>query len=148
MIQIRKATASDIDDIYELVRELAIYQDSEKHFTAAKEEYLKSMQNGHFECILAIEEEEVRGMAVYYTVFSTWKGPILYLEDFVVKPEYRSQGIGVQLLDKLVEIAKKRKFRMLKWQVIHWNEKAIKLYKRYGATVDSDTYDCKLYISD
>ena len=55
---------------------------------------------------LDIYNGEILGMTLYYLTYSTWKGKMMYLEDFVVKPEFRRRGIGQLLFDGFIAEAK------------------------------------------
>ena len=77
--------------------------------------------------------------------YSTWKGRMMYLEDFVVKSSHRRLGIGQQLFDAVVATAKDWDCKMMKLQVLHWNEPAIEFYKKNQAFIDKEWYDCKFY---
>ena len=68
----------------------------------------------------------------------------MFLEDIIVTEKMRGSGIGKLLFDKIVEIAKKEKVRRLEWQVLDWNEPAIKFYKKYNATLDPEWLNGKL----
>ena len=78
----------------------------------------------------------VEGFALYYIRYSTWKGQALYLEDLIVTEAMRGKGLGKQLLDRLVEEMKEKKFSGMVWQVLDWNEPAIEFYKKYDANFD------------
>jgi ribosomal protein S18 acetylase RimI-like enzyme len=56
----------------------------------------------------------------------------------------RCKGIGKLLFDKIVEVAKKDKVRRLEWQVLEWNEPAIKFYRKYNANLDPEWLNGKL----
>ncbi|MBK7338473.1 MAG: GNAT family N-acetyltransferase [Saprospirales bacterium] len=56
--------------------------------------------------------------------YSTWKGKMLYLEDFVVSQDWRGKGIGHKLFDAFLEEGRKQGCRLVKWQVLDWNEPA------------------------
>jgi GNAT superfamily N-acetyltransferase len=77
-------------------------------------------------------ETKAAGMALYFYNYSTWRSkPGIYLEDLFVRPEYRSKGYGVALLQELakevVEMPDGGGGR-LEWSVLKWNEPSIKFY--------------------
>lgn len=61
-----------------------------------------------FGCVLAERESDkkVVGMALYYTIYSTWEGRALYLEDLIVYPEFRKLGLGKALFETGSHISK------------------------------------------
>lgn len=74
------------------------------------------------------------GSAVYFHNYSTFLGRAgLYLEDIFVKPEWRRQGLGRQLLSYVARVAVERGCGRLEWSVLDWNEPAITFYKKLGA---------------
>ena len=75
------------------------------------------------------------GMALVYERYSTWKGPAIHLEDLIVQQDFRGQGIGTQLLDRVVNYAKAQDVRRLGWEVLDWNSNAIKFYESKGAKI-------------
>ena len=91
---IRKGKIEDLQYVHDLVRELAVYEKAEHEFIATLEDYQNDFKEGIFEVLLAEIEGEVVGMCLYYMTYSTWKGKMLYLEDFVVKQTYRQAGVG------------------------------------------------------
>jgi len=143
-IHTRYATLEDISSIYELVRELAIYEKAEDQFLIDKEYYIREFNKGTFSAIVAEQESEIIGMTLYYMTYSTWKGRMLYLEDFVVKAEHRHKGVGQRLYDAFLAEAKKLDARMVKWQVLDWNEPAVKFYKKNNATIEKEWWNCKV----
>ena len=50
----------------------------------------------------------------------------------------RTNGVGTLLLDKVVNYAKNLKVKRVSWEVINWNEKAIKFYLNKGALIKQD----------
>jgi ribosomal protein S18 acetylase RimI-like enzyme len=87
------------------------------------------------------EKQEGRplvGFALYYIRYSTWKGQVMYLEDIIVTAQYRGKGIGKMLMDKLIEEAREKGFKRITWQVLEWNESAIRFYKKYNAAFDPE----------
>jgi len=144
-IILRKAKKADLPAIHELVRELAIYEKAEHEFTASLEDYYRDFEADIFDAHVAEVDGEVVGMALYYMTYSTWKGRMFYLEDFVVKEAYRRYGIGQRLFDAFVAEARRRECRMAKWQVLDWNEPAVNFYKKNNAVIESNWWNGKLF---
>ncbi len=144
-INIRKATADDLPDIYNLVKSLAIYEKAEQEVTATIKDYQNDFAAGIFQAHVAEMDGKVIGMVLYYMNYSTWKGRMLYLEDFVVYEEYRRFGVGQLLWDELAEEAKRQGARLLKWQVLDWNKPAMKFYKKNNATIETEWYNGKIF---
>ena len=147
-VTIRPATEADLPAIHQLVRELAIYERAEEQFTADLDTYRADFREGAFEALVAEEGGTVVGMALYYLTYSTWKGKMLYLEDFVVRPERRRQGIGRFLFEAFLTQAVKRDCRLVKWQVLDWNTPALRFYERYGALIEREWWNGKIFLSD
>lgn len=145
-IQLRQANKSDIPAILELIKELAHYEKAPHEVTITPEILERDGFGDHplFWVILAEEYGEELGMSFYYIRYSTWKGTCLYLEDIIVKEQYRGRGIGKLLMDTTIEKAKEMKMALMVWQVLEWNEPAINFYKKYNAEFDSEWLNCKI----
>jgi len=144
-IKIRKAEMGDMEAIHALVRELAEYEKGLHRVTTSPESYKEDFARKAFEAFVAEGDDEIVGMALYYGMFSTWRGRMLYLEDFVVKESMRGQGIGKMLFETFMEEARKQKVALVKWQVLHWNEPGLNFYRKYETVFDDEWVDCKIY---
>lgn len=131
--QIRPAGPHDIPVILELIRELAAYE-REPGAVVANESSLLRDGFGpipRFHVLLAELEGKTIGFAFYVFTYSTWRGsPVLYLEDIFVRPEHRKRGIGLGLMKKLAAIAVATGCERFTWQVLDWNEPAIRFYEK------------------
>lgn len=145
-IIIRTGDKTDLPAIYDLVKELAIYEKEPEAVTATLEDYYNDFEEGIFKTLVAEVKGEIVGMMLYYVVYSTWKGKMVYLEDFVINEQYRRHGIGQLLYDRLLIESKKMKARLVKWQVLDWNEPAINFYKKNNAIIESEWYNVKKFI--
>lgn len=145
-IRIRKAVATDLMAIHSLVRELAIYEKAEPEFVATLQDYQDDFAAGVFSCHVAEVDGTVVGMVLYYMTYSTWKGKMLYLEDFVVLEAYRRLGLGQLLFEAFLEEAKARKCRLVKWQVLDWNEPALQFYRKNNAVIEKEWWNGKLFL--
>src|SRR4030095_11192580 len=139
-ITIRRAVKDDCPRLLELVHELAVYERAPNEVTVT----LKHFEESGFGrqpvwwAFVAEEENFILGFALYYIRYSTWKGQRMYLEDIIVTNEWRGKGIGKLLMDRLIEEAKERGWNAMIWQVLEWNEPAIKFYKKYNANFDPE----------
>lgn len=143
---IRNATENDAASILALVRELAIYEKAEDQVTATIEDYRSSLKEHKIFCKLAEIDKKVVGIALYYETFSTWRGLMYYLEDFVVRETHRGQGIGQLLMDAYIAEAKAAGAVLVKWQVLDWNEPAVNFYEKMGATIEKEWWNVKMFL--
>ncbi len=145
-IHIRRGNAADLAAVHDLVRELAIYEKEEDALTATVEDYKRDFAAGLFECIVAEDKGQIIGMCLYYLTYSTWKGRMLYLEDFVVNNTYRRTGLGQRLFDALQVRALALECRLMKWQVLDWNEPAVRFYEKNHAIIEKEWWNGKLFL--
>ena len=143
--KVRKAKEKDLEAIHQLVRELAIYENAEHEFVADISTYEENFKAGVFEAIVVEAGDEVVGMALYYLTFSTWKGRMMYLEDFVVRASHRGKGIGQLVFDAFKEESVRQNCQLAKWQVLDWNEPAIKFYEKNNATIEKEWWNGKIF---
>ncbi len=134
---IRDATVTDVPTILQLIRDLATYERAPNDVVATEQSLREVLFGAEpaAKVVIAFENENSVGFAVYFFNFSTWLGrPGLYLEDLFVKPEARGHGYGRRLLIHLAKIARNRGCGRMEWAVFDWNEPAIGFYKTIGAT--------------
>jgi GNAT superfamily N-acetyltransferase len=143
---IRPAFAEDAAAIMQLVRDLAEYEKAPHEVLVNENDLLREGfgTDPVFTVHVAEVANEVVGMALFYTGYSTWKGRMVYLEDLVVKQEHRNNGIGKLLLESVFEYAKYTGAALVKWQVLDWNEPAIKFYKQYPVSFDGGWLNCRI----
>jgi GNAT superfamily N-acetyltransferase len=151
-IKIRKAIASDCEQMMELIRELALFERAPDEVTVTLEHFIETGFGSKpvWYAFVAVESgkgpEKIIGISLYYMRYSTWKGLRLYLEDLIVTESYRGKGIGKKLFDETVAEAGRLGVSGIMWQVLDWNQSAIDFYKRYGADVSSEWLNCSLAI--
>lgn len=139
-IIIRDAVREDVPTMFELIKELALYENAPEQVTNTVEQmYVDGFgENPSFGTIVSEVDGEIVGMALYYYRYSTWKGKRLYLEDLIVSENMRGKGLGEKLLNATIEKARQTSCTGLMWQVLDWNEPAINFYKKFGARFDEE----------
>ncbi|MDC6403836.1 MULTISPECIES: GNAT family N-acetyltransferase [Maribacter] len=137
---IRASRREDMVQVLELIRELAVFEKEENavEVTVADLERSGFGDDKLFHCFVAEQEGVIVGMALVYPRYSTWKGPIIHLEDLIVTEKMRGSGLGTALLNKVVKYGHKLGVKRISWEVLDWNEPAIEFYKSKGADVKRD----------
>ncbi len=143
---IREAKINDLPAIIDLVKELAVYEKEPEAVSANLEMYEKAFSEGVFEALVLEEGNKILGMALYYMTFSTWKGKMLYLEDFIISQEMRNKGLGQQLFDAFIAKAAEKGAILTKWQVLDWNKPAINFYLKNKAIIEKEWLNAKIYL--
>lgn len=145
-ISIRKGTQKDLPEVFELVKELALYEKAPEQVTNSIEQMIEDGfgNNPIFEFIVAEKDGTIIGTSIFYYRYSTWKGRRLYLEDIIVTETERGNGSGKLLMDGTIDFAKANKCTGMMWQALDWNEPALNFYKKYQASFDEEWVNCHL----
>ena len=149
MPTIRRGREADLPHVLALIQELAAYERAPEAVTNTLEAMRRdgfgpSPIFGFF--VLEDEDADILGMALFYTAYSTWKGRMLYLEDLVVTEAARRGGYGQQLFEAVLNEARRTGAKLLKWQVLEWNELAINFYKKAGAEIETEWLNGKIFV--
>ncbi|EFA84106.1 HAG group protein [Heterostelium album PN500] len=143
--EIRTSKKEDMERVFELVKELADFQNMLEKFTGSKEDLEKWTFGEHkllyIYCgwLCPVSEDcyippKMIGYTIHFLNYSTFKHiPGIYLEDIYVQPEYRGKGYGKALLLNLCKIAKDNEFDIVEWQVLDSNKSSIDFYESMGA---------------
>lgn len=147
VIIIRDGAPEDVPDVLRMIKELAAFEREPEAVVITEQELLRDGfdDNPSYFLKIATIDTQTVGMALFYFAYSTWKGKYLYLEDFYVSPEFRGLGIGKKLFDAVVKEAKHARVRRMGWQVLSWNEKAIKFYEQYEAELSAEWLNGRLH---
>jgi GNAT superfamily N-acetyltransferase len=146
--RIRKATIQDISAIYSLVLELAEYEKSTHEVWATESDYRKDFSEGIFRALVAEVSGQIVGTAIYYTSYSTWKGKMIYLEDFIVTESERGKGIGKSLFNRFLLESRNSGAHLIRLQVLDWNKPAINFYKKYPVSFSGEWLNVKIILSE
>ena len=140
MPQIRPAAPEDVSAIHRLIYELAVFEKAPEQFVLTQEKLLEDGfgTSPKYICFIAEQEQTILGMSFCYLRYSTWKGPVLYLEDLIVSESHRRKGIGKALFEFTCDYALAHNYTRLQWQVLDWNQSAIDFYKRFNASFDPE----------
>lgn len=135
-LQIREATSTDTALILRFITDLAVYEKAEHEVRATAADIEKSLfaEKATAQAVICEQADQPIGFAVYFFNYSTWLGKNgLFLEDLYVAPASRGTGAGKALLKHLAGIAIQHGCGRVEWNVLDWNEPAIKFYQAIGA---------------
>lgn len=139
---IRAAVQADVPAIFHLINELAEFEKAPHEVINTPDRLLHDgfTINPPLYVAKVAENAEgvIMGFSLCYLRYSTWKGPVLYLEDLYVRETFRGNGVGKALFESCIEFAKVNGYKRLTWQVLDWNQPAIDFYKRWNAVMDPE----------
>ena len=137
---IRDARPEDMPRVLDLIRELAHFEKEEGAVELSSEELVEDGFGDQklFQCFVAEVDNEIEGMALVYPRYSTWKGPVIHLEDLIITERVRGNGLGTALLDSVIKYGHELGVKRICWEVLDWNEPAIDFYEKKGAKVLRD----------
>ena len=146
MTTLRVAKKEDCPRLMELVNELALFERAPEEVTVSLEEFEDAGfgNNPVWKAFVAEDGGIIVGFALYYVRYSTWKGRRVYLEDLIVTEEYRSKGIGKLLFNQVIRETQELDYSGMVWQVLDWNEPAIKFYNKYEANIEAGWLNASL----
>jgi GNAT superfamily N-acetyltransferase len=145
-MNIRKGVKGDLPRVLELIRELALYEKALDQVTNTIEQLETDGfgSNPIYGFFVAELDREIVGISLYYFRYSTWKGKRLYLEDIIVTEAQRGAGWGRLLFERTMQFSIDENCTGMMWQVLDWNESAIKFYKKYDSKIDDEWLNCHL----
>ena len=130
-----------------MIRGLAEYEKLSDQVVATEDGLRASLFGPHpaAEVVIGYAGDQAAGFALFFHNYSTFLGQRgLYLEDLFVLQEWRSKGLGRQLLAHLARIAVERGCGRMEWSVLDWNEQAMRVYRGIGATPLDDWTICRI----
>ena len=141
---ISAAGPPDLPDVHALIAGLADYEGLTGICVATQDDLARALF-GERCCAEALiarldgNSPVAAGFALFFHTYSTFLGRrTLWLEDLFVRPEYRRNGLGRQLLQALAALAVERDCGRFEWAVLDWNVSAIDFYESLGAAVLPD----------
>jgi GNAT superfamily N-acetyltransferase len=135
MLLIRPATVTDAPLLLKFIRELAEYERQPNAVVIKEDTLIKDgfESQPKFRALIADWGGQAIGYALFFGFYSSWKGPGIFLEDLFVREAFRGRGIGRALLSEVARVARQEGSVGIRWEVLDWNESAIKFYKSLGA---------------
>jgi ribosomal protein S18 acetylase RimI-like enzyme len=134
-VTIRPARLEDAGALHEALLKLGRHLGAAHRITATADDLRRFGFGGTpaFEALVAEAEGTVCGIAIFFPIFSTWRGcPGVYVQDLFVEAHMRGQGVGERLLRHVAAISRGRGGGYLRLAVDANNLSAQAFYDRLG----------------
>ncbi len=140
-IKIRPFIQQDVKALWQLMYELAVFENYDEQFKITEESLVKYGLNEspRFHCYVAhkANSHDLLGMAVLYHINWTFDlKPTVVLKELYVKASARGQNVGQLLMQAVARHAKHIGAPRVKWLVLSNNPKAKSFYQKIGADHD------------
>jgi GNAT superfamily N-acetyltransferase len=135
----------DFNSLISLFKDFAVFEKLPEKMTNTAEQMIKekSYFNGF---TIKNRENHICGYVTFFFAYYTWTGKALYMDDLYICQDYRGQGLGTMLVNKVISFAKENQCHKLRWQVSNWNESAIRFYESLGAEINRVEMNCDLLL--
>ena len=136
MANVRPAQVEEVDHLVHLLGLLFTIEEDFSVDVEKQRNGLRLLVEGDRACVLVAEQDgQVIGMCTGQIVISTAEGgPSVLVEDVVVEPEYRGQGVGRALMAALTEWAKNQGSTRMQLLADKNNPPGLVFYNRLGWT--------------
>ena len=134
-LEIVRVTPENADQLITLITELALFEKLDPPTAEARGRLRQHVTSDPalFHAFLGYLNGRAVGYITYYFTYSTFlAAPTLFLEDIYVQESARKGGVGRELFRFCRNIARERGCGRMDWQVLTWNEPAIRFYENEG----------------
>ena len=134
-LSILPASKNDVDAICHLLAELFVQEadfaaNADKQANAVNA-ILASPEQGQI-LVLKIDKQLVGMVSLLYLISTAMGGKVAMLEDMIIAPEQRSQGLGQQLLNAAITFAQEQGCLRITLLTDADNQRAQQFYQRQG----------------
>jgi GNAT superfamily N-acetyltransferase len=145
-LAIRVARESDFPQLIALFQEFAHFQKTPERMTNSVAQMQQEKE--FFQGFVAVDDQgTIVGYATWFFTYHTWVGKCLYMDDLYVNQAHRGQGLGQQLLQRVIQQAKETACNRMRWLVSDWNTNAQQFYKKMGASLDHTEMHCEFVLT-
>lgn len=136
MLTIQRITSQYLPEFFELVEALATYEHLPAPDEAARSRFATDAcgERPRVDAYILRVSTVAVGYLILVETYSSFRAqPTLYIEDIFIREEDRSKGYGRRTMQFVLEQAQDRHCGRIEWQVLNWNEPAIRFYESVGA---------------
>jgi len=135
MMRIEPATIEDLSELVDLT--MALFE-IEQDFSPDREKQEKGLrlileQPNRGRIFVVRSSHEIVGMVnLMFTISTAMGGFVLLLEDFIIHPDFRSQGYGSRLIDYVLKFAEKKNFLRITLLTDKISQESQSFFKSHG----------------
>lgn len=136
-IIIRKALPTDIAQLVQLCAAHAAFEQASYDYTGKEGSLSRDLfsPSPKLHCLVAVAGEKLIGYATFMVQYATWTASeYIYMDCLFVDEYARGNGLGEQLIDHIKQCGSDMGCSLIQWQTPDFNTRAMKFYKRIGAT--------------
>ena len=143
-MEIRQATAADQESVIRLWKALLEFYNKKSPAEVLQRSFRFTLENPDQVQVFVVEDDGViKGTASlhkghYSTWHDNWYG---HIEDVVVDPQCRGQGLAYNLLCHVIETAKEQGLSRIELNALNTNHNARRLYEKLGFITQSVVYE-------
>jgi ribosomal protein S18 acetylase RimI-like enzyme len=131
MVQIRKCSEADFNEVVMLLRQL--WPDKPLNTQSLQSVYDIALSSENQKYICAVEDSKVVGFGSLTIKNNLWQeGRLGHIDELVVDNDYRGKGIGRQLLAQLIVLAKEQKCKRVELDTAFHRKEAHRFYEQQG----------------
>ncbi len=133
--EIRIANTGDLPELVGLLNELFTQDIEFEPDYAVQERGLQKIIGNHEVgdiLVLVIDGKIIGMVSLLYSISTALGGRVAILEDMIISKDYRSRGLGKELLGKAIVFSKQQNCLRLTLLTDFDNDVAIKFYKGFG----------------
>jgi GNAT superfamily N-acetyltransferase len=131
MLQIRQCSIEDFEEVVKLLGQL--WPDKTIDTAALQTVFARSVASECQVYLCAADDNRIIGFASLTIKNSLWQeGYLGHVDELIVDAEHRGRGVGTQLLDHLVAMARQRGCRRVELDSAFHREQAHQFYERQG----------------
>lgn len=134
---IRPIEPADLDELLNLMQEHADYEKAPFTPEGKKERLIKALFSEHpkLNCWVVEMETGLIGFVSYTFDYSTWDAAdFMYMDCLFLREQARGQGIGTDIIQRLVTVAIEHQCINIQWQTPMFNQPAIDFYHKNKAS--------------
>ncbi len=137
MVEIRRATQSDVDALAPLFDAYRMFYDRPSDLPLARRFLAQRLGRGESVVLFALDGTTPCGFTQLYPLFSSLRcRPVWMLSDLFVAPDHRRGGVGRRLMDAARAFARDQGAAAIELDTAHTNTAAQALYESLGYQVD------------
>jgi len=130
-LKIRKASYSDFDEIFILLKQL--WQDSILNKTELRKIFHEAVNSDRQHLIAGLSDKKIVGFCSLTVKNNLWQaGNLGHIDELIVDKNFRGRGYGKQLMNKIIEVAIENKCKRIELDSAFHRKEAHTFYESIG----------------